>query len=99
MKVSNRALLRTLKLIVDECEYGGSHHELSMSEPIESIADRWMSLWHIRIATGYSTEYARQIVRSLYWDHRALQRQKGAKFLYRHSAKAQEVIAKLETVV
>lgn len=59
--------------------------------------DDWIDLWAIRITSGYSTEYVRQAVKELYWKRGALQRmRKGAKFLYRSSAKAQKVLEAME---
>jgi hypothetical protein len=53
----------------------------------------WMSLWDIRIKCGYSHEYTRSIIRSLYWDHFALIRmQKGPAFYYQTSEKGEDLL-------
>lgn len=60
-------------------------------------ANGWIDLWDIRTKSGYSLEYARQAIKLLYWKREALQRiKKGAKFLYRSSAKAQKVLGEME---
>ncbi len=62
-------------------------------------AGRWIDLWDIRIKSGYSLEYTRQAIKVLYWKMEALQRmKKGAKYIYRSSAKAQEVLADMNAV-
>jgi len=53
----------------------------------------WMSLWDVRINSGYSQEYTRTAIRSLYWNHQALNRmQKGPAFYYRVSAKGEDLL-------
>lgn len=60
-------------------------------------ADEWIDLWSIRVLSGYSLEYTRQSVKLLYWKKEALQRtKKGVAFLYRSSAKAQNVLSEME---
>ncbi len=60
----------------------------------------WMSLWHIHIASGYSMEYVRQVVRALYLDEFSLIRtQKGAAFFYRPNTKAESVLESLEKAI
>jgi hypothetical protein len=53
----------------------------------------WMSLWDVRVASGYSLEYTRTAIRSLYWEYQALNRmQKGPAFYYRVSAKGEDLL-------
>lgn len=95
---SSKALARTLKIILEECdiEKAMTATGLTFTSDPHNTGTLWMSLWQIHVATGYSTEYVRQIVKSLY-QKQALQRtKKGVTFFYRHSAKAQDILSKLE---
>ena len=81
MVPSNDALIIVLNVIIEANEERGE----------------WINLWEIRCRSNYSLEYVRHAVKSLYFQHFALNRmKKGAAFFYRPSARAAGVVDKLQ---